>query len=190
VRAGPSVVRPTDIRYDGGLLRAKLRNSDGNWFDLIPTRPRIPIDGKDSAGPLIIRNDAGTAVFEGDRIRAEGENGLLMTGGYRRLRGRPGVSRSADERFRPIDCGVQVAFPVRKGDVVEYSVFLRKEGDYSLSDDGRVISGGTVVTATPEPRVVIGHKYRSATDPDVIRARLRWSAEKRAHYRVRICAEE
>jgi hypothetical protein len=59
VRARPSIDRPTDVRYDGGLLRAKVQTSDGGWFDLVPTRPRLPINGPDSAGPLIVRDHYG-----------------------------------------------------------------------------------------------------------------------------------
>jgi hypothetical protein len=186
VRSGPSIVRPTDIRYDGGLLLAKRLANDGTWFDLIPTRPRLPLHGNDSAGPLIIRNEKGTAVFSGSRIRAHGSKGLTMVGAYRRLRGDPRVSRSADERFRPVDCGVQVSFPVKKGDVVENSVFLRRTGPYTTGP-GAVTSGGTTVTTAPPARVSIEKKYRSATDPDVIRARLRWSADTDRRIRVRIC---
>jgi hypothetical protein len=186
VRSGPSIVRPTDIRYDGGLLLAKRLTGDGTWSDLIPTRPRLPLHGNDSAGPLIIRNKHGTAVFSGNRIRAHGSNGLTMAGAYRRLRGDPRVSRSADERFRPVDCGVEVSFPVQKDDVVEDSVFLRRTGSYSTGP-GEVTSGGTTVTTAPPARVTIEKKYRSASDPDVIRARLRWTADADRRIEVTIC---
>jgi hypothetical protein len=186
VRSGPSVVRPTDIRYDGGLLRVKRLLDDGTWADLIPTRPRLPLHGNDSAGPLIIRNKRGTAVFSGSGIQVHGSSGITMDGGYRRLRGDPRVSRSADERFRPLGCGVQVSFPVRKDDVVEDSVFVRRTGSYSAGS-GQVTSGGTTVTTIPPARIVIEPGYRSATDPDVIRARLRWRADSSMRLRVRIC---
>ena len=186
VRSGPSVQRPTDVRYDGGLLLVKLRQNDGTWADLIPTRPRLPLHGNDSAGPLIIRNSRGTAVFDGHRIRAHGAKGLTMVGEYRRLRGDPGVSRFSNERFRPVACGVEVSFPAKKGDVVENSVFLRKTGPYSAGG-GAVTSGGTTVTAKPKPRIVVERKYRSATDPDVIRARLRWSVDADKKIKVKIC---
>jgi hypothetical protein len=187
VRSGPSIQRPTDIRYDGGLLLAKRLQEDGTWADLIPTRPRLPLHGNDSAGPLIIRNNRGTAVFSGDRIRAHGTNGLTMVGTFRRLRGDPGVARNSNERFRPVACGVEVSFPVKKGDVVEDSVFLRKTGPYTAGS-GAVTSGGTTVTAKPRPRIVVEGKYRSASDPDVIRARLRWTADADRKIKVKICA--
>ncbi|MEA2368143.1 MAG: hypothetical protein QOH38_861 [Thermoleophilaceae bacterium] len=188
VRAGPSADRPTDVRYDGGLLRLKLRDSTGHWQDLVPTRPRLPISGADSAGPLIIRNDRGTAVFAGDRIRAGGSAGMRMIGGYRRLRGVPDVSRSADERFRPLSCGVEVSFPVRKNDIVEYSVYLADEGHFERGG-GQVTSGGTTVSASPRPRrIVIGNNYRSSTNPEVLRARLRWHSHAKQRMHVRICA--
>jgi hypothetical protein len=188
VRAGPSLDRPTDVRYDGGLLRAKLQSSDGKWFDLIPTRPRLPINGADSAGPLIKRDNAGTAVFDGRRIRAHGKEGIGMVGNYRTLRGSPGITRRSDERFRPIDCGLQVAFPADPGEVIEYSVYLRDTG-HVKRDGGEVSSDGTVVTADPKPHIVLKGEYRSATDPEVVRARLRWSAHESERIRVRICAD-
>jgi hypothetical protein len=187
VRAGPSLQRPTDVRYDGGLLRAKRQNSDGQWFDLIPTRPRLPIDGSDSAGPLIVRDGSGTAVFDGSRIRAHGKEGIGMVGNFRTLRGSPGITRRADERFRPIDCGVQVAFPAHDGEVLEYSVYLRDTGHVERGD-GKVSSDGTTVSASPKPHIVLKGDYRSATDPEVVRVRLRWSSHESQRIRVRICA--
>jgi hypothetical protein len=187
VRAGPSLQRPTDVRYDGGLIRAKRRNSDGQWFDLIPTRPRLPVHGSDSAGPLIVRDDRGTAVFDGSRIRAHGKDGIGMVGNYRALRGSPDVTRRADERFRPIKCGVQVAFPARDGEVLEYSVYLRDTGHVKRGG-GEVSSDGTTVSADPKPRIVLKGEYRSATDPEVVRVRLRWSSHESQRIRVRICA--
>ena len=187
VRAGPSLQRPTDVRYDGGLIRAKRQNSDGQWFDLIPTRPRLPVDGNDSAGPLIVRDDQGTAVFDGSRIRAHGKDGIGMVGNFRTLRGSPNVTRRSDERFRPIKCGMQVAFPAHDGEVLEYSVYLRDTGDVKR-EDGVVTSDGTSVSADPKPRIVLKGEYRSATDPEVVRARLRWSSHESQRIRVRICA--
>jgi hypothetical protein len=187
VRAGPSLQRPTDVRYDGGLIRAKRQNSDGRWFDLIPTRPRLPIDGNDSAGPLIVRDNQGTAVFDGSRIRAHGKDGIGMVGNFRTLRGSPNVTRRSDERFRPIRCGMQVAFPAHDGEVLEYSVYLRDTGNVKR-EDGVVSSDGTTVSADPKPRIVLKGEYRSATDPEVVRARLRWSSHESQRIRVRICA--
>jgi hypothetical protein len=187
VRAGPSLDRPTDVRYDGGLVRAKHQNSDGQWFDLIPTRPRLPVNGNDSAGPLIVRDNRGTAVFDGSRIRAHGKTGIGMVGNYRALRGSPDVTRRGDERFRPIKCGVQVAFPARDGEVLEYSVYLRDTGHVQRGD-GDVSSDGTTVSATPKPRIVLQAGYRSATDPEVVRVRLRWGSHESQRIRVRICA--
>jgi hypothetical protein len=186
VRSGPSVQRPTDIRYDGGLLLVKRLQNDGTWADLLPTRPRLPLHGNDSAGPLIVRNKRGTAVFSGHRITPHGSKGLTMVGAYRALRGDPGIKHFSHERFRPVDCGAQVSFPARGGDVVENSVFLRRTGPYSTGG-GEVVSGGTRVTTDPPARVVIEKDYRSATDPDVIRARLRWSVDADRTIKVRIC---
>jgi hypothetical protein len=188
VRAKPSIDRPTDVRYDGGLLRAKIHRPDGSWFDLVPTRPRLPINGADSAGPLIVRDHYGTAVFEGSRLRAHGKDGIGMVGHYRTLRGNPVASRTGDERFRPVDCGMQVAFPAKAHEVLEYSVYLRDTGHVKRGG-GKVSSDGTIVSADPKPTIRLKHGYRSATDPEVVRVRLRWGSDGSQRIRVRICAD-
>jgi hypothetical protein len=96
-------------------------------------------------------------------------------------------SRTGDERFRPIDCGVQVAFPAKAHEVLEYSVYLRDTGHVKRGG-GKVSSDGTIVSADPTPKIVLKHNYRSATDPDVVRARLRWGSDQSQRIRVRICA--
>jgi hypothetical protein len=146
----------------------------------------MPVTGNDSAGPLVIVTDRGTAVFQADKIRARGKKGLTALGGYRRLRGRPGVSRSANVTYRPVDCGVQVGFMARAGDRIEYSVFLRDRGKESVKP-ARVTNGGTTVTTDPNGSVRIGRDYRSATYPDVMRARFRWNVDRKKRIRVKIC---
>src|SRR5205823_3387825 len=81
VRGSPSLARPTDMRYDGGLVALKLQRPDGTWADLISRRPKVPITGSDSAGPLL-RAARGTAVFRTNRIRARRGGMLVARGGY------------------------------------------------------------------------------------------------------------
>jgi hypothetical protein len=186
IRGRTSADHATDLRYDAGLIRAKVRRDDG-WRDLIPVRPLLPTTGLDSAGPLL-RTDGGTAAFLADRLRAPGGDYLEMDGGYRSLRGTPDVHRHAWARFRPVSCGVQVVFPLRKGDRGEYSVFLRDPDNQGRKKDGDVLSGGAVVSALPTPAISISHDWISATDARVLRARMRWNAEEKERVRVTICA--
>jgi hypothetical protein len=187
VRGRTSQDHATDLRYDAGLIRAKVRRG-GGWRDLIPVRPLLPPTGRDSAGPLL-RTGGGTAAFVADRLRAPGGDYLEMEGGYRRLRGTPDVHRHAWARFRPVSCGVQVSFPLRAGDRGEYSVFLRDPDNSGRKKDGVVRSGGAVVTADPKPRIAISHDWIAATDARVLRERMRWEVDERVRVRVRICAD-
>ncbi|HKP89035.1 MAG TPA: hypothetical protein VJT75_03575, partial [Thermoleophilaceae bacterium] len=187
VRGRNSVTRADDLRYDAGLVALKL-HQDGAWRDLIPRRPLLPARGNDAAGPVIHR-DGGVAVFAADRIRRRGSRGLQAVGGYRALRGRPGVSRRADERFKPLDCGVQVSFRARAGDRMEYSAFLPDPENGGRAHDGVVRSGGTEVVASPRPRLRLSHDWISATHPRVLRARMSWHPKSARRISVRICAE-
>ena len=137
----------------------------------------------------MIHTGGGTAVFAADRIRRRGRAGLEAVGGYRRLRGHPGVSRSATERFRPVGCGVVVSFRARAGDRIEYSVFLRDPENAGHAEDGVVTGGGTKLTASPRGRLRLTHDWISASDPRVMRARMSWHPREARRIRVRICEE-
>jgi hypothetical protein len=65
-------------------------------------------------------------------------------------------------------------------------VFLSQDGDPAI-DAGSVTSGNTRVSFTPGAKVAIGRDYISATDPWVLRARLRWREEKHQTVSVIIC---
>jgi hypothetical protein len=165
-------------------MALKRELPDGSWVDLVSRRPRYPYHGPDSAGPLL-RTSRGTAVFRTNRIRARDGGVLVASGGYYRLRGRPSISRSSDVRYRPVECGVQVSFPVRRGDRAEYSVFLRDRNSHRGS--GFVRSGGTTVSFDPRARVLLGRGSISSLDARVLRVRLRWTGRKSGRVRVTIC---
>ena len=186
VRGRTSLSRADDLRYDAGLVAAKRRQPDGSWHDLIPRRPLLPAKGIDAAGPLI-HTDGGTAVFAANRIRPKGARGLLAVGGYRALRGRPEVSRSAEEFFQPVECGVQVNFRARAGERMEYSVFLRDPRGGGHKSGDVVWSGGIRVSAAPDPDVKLTHDWISASDPRVVRVRMRWHSRSPHRIHVRIC---
>jgi hypothetical protein len=186
VRGRNSVTRGDDLRYDAGLVSAKHRRPDGTWRDLIPRRPLLPAEGVDAAGP-VIHTGGGTAVFAADRIHRKGRAGLLAVGGYRRLRGHPGVSRSAAERFRAVGCGVEVSFRARAGDRIEYSVFLRDPRNSGHGKRGVAHGGGTTATFSPPGHMTLTHDWISASDSRVLRARVSWHPRPGRRIRVRIC---
>jgi hypothetical protein len=184
VRGKPSDQRPDDIRYDAGLVALKRRLPDGGWVDLVTRRPPFPAHGPDSAGP-VLRNGSGGAGFAASRIEAHGHDGLTAVGGYRTIWGSPGIRRSGDVRYRPLDCGVDVSFRVRSGDHAEYSVFLRDSGRHS--GHGTVTSGGTTVTSKPAAHLRVEPGWISSLDARVLRARFSWSAHSSQRIHVRIC---
>jgi hypothetical protein len=186
VRGRNSISRGDDLRYDAGLVALKRRQDDGTWRDLIPRRPLLPARGRDAAGPVIL-DDEGAAVFAANRIGRKGRRGLLAHGRYRPLWGAPAVSHSADERFTPIDCGVQVSFRARARERIQYSVFLADPGNAGHADGGVVKSGGTKVTASPRGRLKLTHDWISASDSRVMRARMSWHPRSARRIRVRIC---
>jgi hypothetical protein len=186
VRGRNSVSRGDDLRYDAGLVAAKVRQADGTWRDLIPRRPLLPVKGFDAAGP-VIHTKTGTAAFAANKIRRKGRRGLLAVGGYRALRRHPGVSHSAEESFKPVDCGVRVSFRARAGERIEYSVFLADPENAGHADGGVVKSGGTEVAASPRGEVKLTHDWISATDSRVMRARMRWHPKDAQRIHVRIC---
>ena len=98
-----------DLRYDFGVVAAKVRRRDGSWRDLLPPRPRTT-SGADSAGPVLLtRRGAGFPVAQA--IRRDGRT-LRMIGEYRDADGRllrkhkvrfaftPTRARRADARRR------------------------------------------------------------------------------------------
>jgi hypothetical protein len=107
-------------------------------------------------------------------------------GAFRALRGTPGVHRSADVRYSPVDCGMEVSFTARAGDRTAYSVFLVDRGHIHV-ETGLVSSGGTAVTLDPPGHVAIERGYVASSDPSVLRARIRWSSHSARRIRVKIC---
>ena len=187
-RAVPSVVHAGDFRYDPGLIALKHRTSNGAWRDVIPTRPRVPLaSSSDSTGPLLL-TPRGRAILSAGRIERRPGGAVELVGAYQRLgSGRP-IGRGGVERIEPVDCGgAQVSFSARKGDRLEYSVFLHEgPGGPTVGPDS-VVSGGTRMTFTPGAQVQIRHGYVSASDPFVLRARLRWKAQAGQLFKVALC---
>jgi hypothetical protein len=76
------MTHPTDLRYDFGLLRLKVRE-DGRWTDVLERRPLTEGAGvpKDSGGPVLLTG-AGPALPEG-RISVDRRGVVRVRGGWR-----------------------------------------------------------------------------------------------------------
>jgi hypothetical protein len=187
-RAVPSAMHPGDLRYDPGLIVLKHRASNGSWRDVIPVRPRVLLTSPaDGAGPLL-RTSRGRAILAARRIEKRPGGSVQLVGAYERLGSGKPVGRSGGARIDPLDCGgAQVSFSARKGDRLEYSVFLRDGGGGPVVGPDSVTSGGTRVTFTPGAQVSIVRGFVSATAPFVARARLRWTAPVGRLFKVAIC---
>ena len=74
---------PTDLRYDFGLLRLKVRVR-GRWADVLERRPLTegPLAGRDSAGPALL-TPSGPALPEGRvAVRATASCAFAAAGGW------------------------------------------------------------------------------------------------------------
>jgi hypothetical protein len=199
VRPHQSFHRFTDLRYDGGLVQLKRRQSNGAWLDLLAARPHVPEGPPDSAGPLLVTRH-GRRALGGDRLRPLAKGGVRVSGAYRRIGAAHGGVRGGVETIRPTRCGAEVSFGGRRGERVEYSVFLpdrppREQPGRQYSDPlrgpvtapGSVSAADTFVSFDPSAKVTLRHGYQSATDPHVVRARLRWKLDRDRTLRVTIC---
>jgi hypothetical protein len=186
-RAVPSVIHSGDVRYDPGLNALKHLTSDGAWRDVIPARPLVDAGApSDSTGPLL-RTPRGRAILSAHRIVARPGGTVDLVGAYQQLGGRRKTGRAGVERIEPVACGAQVSFSGRKGDRLEYSVFMHDgKGGPAVGPDS-VTSGGTQVAFTPRARVQVRRGYVSASDPFVARVTLRWTAQARRLFKVTIC---
>ena len=108
-----------DLRYDAGLALA-LTRAAGEWRELVPQRPLNSRSGPRSAGPLLL--DGGPANFHGERMRVRADGGVRVIGEFRRDGGRP--PRPASITYRPLPCGVALAFRARRGSNYRLSAFF------------------------------------------------------------------
>ena len=106
-----------DLRYDAGLALALTRVA-GEWRELVPQRPRRGFAGPRSAGPLLL--DGGPGRFYGDSIRTRGDGSVRVLGEFRRA----GGPQPASIVYRPLPCGVALAFSARGGSAYRLSAFF------------------------------------------------------------------
>ncbi|HKP90951.1 MAG TPA: hypothetical protein VJT75_13370, partial [Thermoleophilaceae bacterium] len=174
-----------DLRYDAGLATAKRRDDEGEWTDVVPTRPKTRSPALDSAGPDVVRGAAVVGVPIGDAATTASGR-VRVTGSIRDRRGRPLAPYRAS--YVATGCGVELRFAARPGLVYEYSAFFRGRDLPDRRGGGEIRGGGLRVSASPDPvSVVLQRGYGSAVDPRLVRARMRFSLPRPGTVSVTMC---
>lgn len=184
VRMTPSRRWTRDLRYDFGLVALKTRDRRGRWRDVLPLRPRTakgrgPVTG---TGPALTRASAGA---RGRSLRVTRGGTVVVRGDFANEHG--GVRR-AWFRFRPVGCGVELAFPVRGGERIRQTFFFRARrrrpavGRRSIADRGQRISFSLPVRVRRHPL-----RYASGRDARLFRLDAALGARSNRVVRVRVC---
>jgi hypothetical protein len=195
IRPATSGKYPYDVRYDFGVVAMKVLR-DGHWTDVMRLRP-YTADAADSAGPVLLTEGVNKAFPFATEVGLERDGTVVMRGGWRRqstqtkrvvatlpnggvVRGLgsvPGalVRTGVLFRFEPLECGMRMTFPMRAGDVVEYSAFLLPQ---RTSADRRGFGDAVarVDFSSPAAPVITEDGYGSGSDPALVRARATFSA--------------
>ena len=111
-----------DLRYDFGVVAAKVRGGDGAWRDLLPPRPRTT-SGADSAGPVLFAR-GGPAFPVAQAMWRDGRT-VRMRGEYRDAAGRLVRRHAVRFAFTPTRRGVRMRVSARPGDTFQLSAFSR-----------------------------------------------------------------
>jgi hypothetical protein len=122
-----------DLRYDAGLAFA-MRRERGRWRELVPQRPRTEVDGRASAAPVLL--NGGPAEFFGDAIDVSARGTVRLSGAFLN---RAAPIRRASLVYRPVGCGVALAFGAQAGDAYRMSGFFsrRPRLTATTATDGR-----------------------------------------------------
>jgi hypothetical protein len=161
-----------DLRYDFGLIALKARGTDGAWRDVLRLRPHIL--GRESAGPNLLH---GQTVYRpyGRRLRATQDGSTSVDVRFRGAAHRS-LPYAATIRYQPVRCGVRTIIPTRRGDRVEYSVFLKAASAAADPTRHRIHDAAQEVTFHQAAQVTIGRRrYSSGRDAGLVRARIRFA---------------
>ena len=168
-----------DLRYDFGVVAAKVRARDGSWRDLLPPRPRTTT-GADSAGPVLLtRRGAGFPVAQA--IWRDGRT-LRMMGEYRDASGRLLRKHKVRWAFTPTRDGVRMRVTARPGDRFQLSAFSRaplaaggRPGVYEQAGYAMVVHGAS------QRAVALEEGYASGLDATLSRRRVTVQVPRRGH---------
>jgi hypothetical protein len=174
-----------DLRYDAGLAIAKHRGDDGAWTDVVPARPKTTSPSFDSAGPDIVSGTTLVGVPVGEAVTTS-RGRVRVTGAIRDRHGQALAPYRASYVTRA--CGVELRFAARPGFVYEYSAFFRGRHLPDRGRGGKLRGGRLRVAGSPAPvSVTFQRGYGSATDPHLVRARMRFSVPRTRTVHVRMC---
>jgi hypothetical protein len=129
------------------------------------------------------------AIPYGRRTSVGPAGGVTVSGGYRLPRpSMRWVRRRVKFRYQPVACGVRLTFPARKGDRVEYSAFMRGS-KRSLVKRARSVADRRHVVSFDHPAdVTLIRGYASASDPVLVKARLRFNVKRSRTIAITVCA--
>jgi hypothetical protein len=162
-----------DLRSDPGLVALKHRGPDGVFRDLMPLRPRH-FERPGGAGPQLLRGLVRRPP-EGRELRA-GRGRVSVDVGWGRL------------RWRALRCGVRVTWRGRPRALYEYSAFFPAAAPPTLITPRTIVGGGQRVSVATPAEVVVEPGYASGADPDLLRARMRFTTGASGRASVTICA--
>ena len=168
-----------DLRYDFGVVAAKVRRRNGSWRDLLPPRPRTTA-GADSAGPVLLtRRGAGFPVAQA--IRRDGRT-LRMRGEYRDADGRLLRKHKVRFAFTPTARGVRMRVTARPGDTFQLSAFSRAPlgpggtpGVYEQAGYAMVVRGAA------QRAMTVAGGYASGLDAALARRTVTVRVPRRGH---------
>lgn len=183
VRRTRSVDRPTDLRYDMGLIAFKVP-SGGVWRDVLRMRPRLT-GRRDSAGPLLRVGSALGLPF-GERMTVSRGGVVTVVGGYRTAGGTV-LRRGVRFTYAPAGACVRTAVAARRGDRLEQSFFLRTPSGPPKRTSTTLTDRDQEITASQPFTVSVGGRYTSAIDAKLDRARLAFVARRTGALVVTVC---
>jgi hypothetical protein len=161
-----------DLRYDAGLVHA-LTRTGGDWRELVPQRPRNGARRPRTAGPVLL--DGGARRFHGESISVRRDGGVRVLGEFRGSGGRP--SRAASIVYRPLPCGVALAFVAGRGDDYRLAAFFSRRPQISAATAG---DGAQLVVASADRAAL---RLARGTLASGVQARL-WRVDIRLHART------
>jgi hypothetical protein len=211
IRVSTSGKHPEELRNDFGLMDLKRKQSNGTWENVVRLRPITRGDGDpaDSAGPVLLQPNGQKAFPFGASAKLSRGGTLTMTGGWRgkptpfkrivahldsgiivrALDFTPGVlARSGvTYTYKPTSCGVQLSFPARAGDSIEYSLFL-KTAETPPQITATSVSDALSRTTFNRPATVkLEPGYASGLDGKLTRARITFRNLSAGPVRITAC---
>jgi hypothetical protein len=161
------------LRCDFGLVALKVRRGDGTFADVIRARPRAP----GTAGPVLLRG----------RRRLEPAGVVMRRRGRSLIVGARLGRRYARFRFLPGRCGPVMSWPVRRGDLFEYSTYLPAGSRLRRRRDG-LQGGGLRLRSRAQLRArATGERLVSGAEATLTRSRVLVRAGRSGALRIEHC---